>query len=69
MTTPPLPQLPGAPAAADLSDAEINRRVLARARAMTPRQIVQLSVACGVHRADGSLAPEYGGTPGPASAG
>lgn len=68
MTTKPVPQFSGAPAAADLSDAEINRRVLAKTRTMTPYQIVQLSISCGVHRADGSLTPEYGGTREPVSA-
>lgn len=47
----------------ELSDAELNRRVLKRARAMTPAEWLALSVAVGVHNPDGTLTPEYGGEP------
>jgi hypothetical protein len=50
---------------ADLSEAEINQRVLAKARQMSPAEILALSIRCGIHRPDGGLTPEYGGEPSP----
>jgi hypothetical protein len=50
---------------ADLSEAEINQRVLAKARRMSPAEILALSIRCGIHRPQGGLAPEYEGEPSP----
>jgi len=55
---PPAPATP-----VNLSDAQVNARVLARVRQMSPDDIFRISVASGVHRADGTLTPEYGGPP------
>ena len=63
MRTSPIPPSPALPKAGDPSDAEINRRVLEKVRRMTADEVFQLSVACGVHRPDGRLTPEYGGPP------
>ena len=48
---------------ADLSEAEINERVLAKARQMSAAQILALSIRCGVHRPEGGLSPEYQSEP------
>lgn len=47
----------------DLSEGEINERVLAKARQMSPAQILALSIRCGVHRPEGGLSPEYESEP------
>ena len=65
MPQPPTPPLPLPLDVATLSEAEINERVLARVRKMTPQEIFAFSVACGIHRPDGRLTPEYGGEPDP----
>ena len=59
------PDQPSTPPSAEgeLSNEEINRRVQAKIRRMTPEEIFQVSVRAGVHNADGSLRPEYGGPP------
>lgn len=50
------------------SEAELNRRLLAKIRRMTPAEAFALSVSSGIHNPDGTLTPEYGGPdPSPAS--
>jgi hypothetical protein len=46
---------------ANLSEGEINQRVLAKARRMSPAEILALSIRCGIHRPEGGLSPEYEG--------
>lgn len=46
---------------APVTEAEVNRRVLARIRRMTPAEAFALSVSSGIHNPDGTLTPEYGG--------
>ena len=46
-----------------MTNEEANRRVLERAKRMTPAEMLALSVRAGVHRPEGGLMPEYGGEP------